>query len=185
MTFLSLLGQASNDYYTNQSLYDSTYYTTSAGDTAALAGFMAFMLTFGLIIAAASYVVSAFLLSRIFKKAGIEEWKAWVPVYNSWIFLELGDQKGFWAILSLIPGINFVAVIFMLIAAYNIGLNFQKESWFVLLAIFVPVVWLVWLAFDSSTWKGMVVTKTATAAPSTTPPATPKPPATPTSTPKA
>jgi hypothetical protein len=118
--------------------------------TAALKG----MLMFFVVFAVVAYVVYALLLSRIFKKAGVEGWKAWVPVYNSWIMLELGGQKGFWAVLALVPVVNIAAAVFMYIAMYNIGLKLGKDGAFVLLAIFLPIVWLIWLAVDSSTWKG-------------------------------
>jgi hypothetical protein len=182
MKFLSLLGQASDQYYGDPYMYDtsnSMYGASSQMDSATAAGVLAFMLIFGLIAALIGYVVSAFLLSRIFKKAGVESWKAWVPIYNMWILLELGDQKGFWAIIALIPVINIVSVVMLIIAEYNIGLKLQKEGWFVLLAIFLPLVWLIWLAFDKSTWKGIVATAkpaTPTSAPTPpTPPTTPTP----------
>jgi hypothetical protein len=160
MSILSLLAQASN--------YDPYNYnspsTTLTNEQAA--GIAAGTVILGLVIAAVAYVVTALLLSRIFKKAGVESWKAWVPVYNSWVLLELGGQQGYWAVLALIPVVNIVAAIFMIIAMYHIGLSLGKSGAFVLLAIFLPLVWLVWLALDKSTWKGV---HTAPAAQSTTP----------------
>jgi len=141
---------AQSQYYSDQ-----YYYSTPDNiDGSAYIGFSIFFILFALVIVAVMYVVAAFLLSRIFKKAGIETWKAWVPVYNNWIFFELGGQKGYWAVLALIPIVNIIATVFMFIAMYQIGLNFGKEGAFVLLAIFLPIVWLIWLAVDNSTWKG-------------------------------
>lgn len=187
MTFLSLLGQAS-EYYSDPSTYDSSTYNSmynsasnAQASEAAAAGIFAFMMIFILITVVVSYVISAFLLGRIFKKAGVEQWKAWVPIYNNWVLLELGDQKGFWAVLAIIPFVNIVSVVFMIIAMHNIGLKLGKESWFVLLAIFLPIVWLIWLAFDKSTWKGALPHATAAA----TSPGTPTPPTTPPATPTA
>jgi hypothetical protein len=142
----------SESYYYDSSDYSS--YATSDENTAAaillFGGFMIFALIFALIM----YAVSAWLLGRIFKKAGLESWVSWVPVYNSWKLLELGGQPGWWAVLALIPIVNIVAAVFMIIAMYHVGLKLQKEGWFVLLAIFVPLVWMVWLAFDDSKWQG-------------------------------
>jgi uncharacterized membrane protein len=100
------------------------------------------------------YIIGALLLGNIFKKAGTPAWKAWVPVYNSWTLLKLGGQSGFWAVIALIPIINLISAIFLFIAMYHIGRNFGKSDAFVLLAIFLPIVWLIWLAVDGSTWKG-------------------------------
>lgn len=98
------------------------------------------------------YVIYALLLSRIFKKARIEEWAAWVPVYNNWKLLELGGQKGFWAVLAIVPIVNIASMVFMYIAMYHVGKKLGKENWFVLLAIFFPLIWFIWLAFDDSKW---------------------------------
>lgn len=128
-------------------------YSNTPTDTAAAAVVVVTFLIFSLFIVLISYVVHALLLGRIFKKADIEQWIAWVPFYNTWKTLELGGQQGFWSVLMIIPFVNIVSAIFLYIAMYNIGLKLQKEGWFVLLAIFLPIVWLIWLAFDSSTWN--------------------------------
>lgn len=138
--------------------YDYTYnYDTSMGDPATTAAGFALIGTFFLflvIISIIAYVVNAFLLGRIFKKAGVEQWAAWMPIYNIWKLLEIGGQQGFWAVLMLLPFVNIVAAVFMYIAMYRIGKSLGKEDWFILLAIFIPVVWLIWLAFDDSKWQG-------------------------------
>lgn len=133
----------------------STPAYSSSNDEQTLAGIvvLTFLLFFFGLIAIITYVVHAFLLGRVFEKAKVKQWIAWVPFYNTWKTLELGGQQGFWAILMIIPVVNIVASIFLFIAMYNIGLKLQKEGWFVLLAIFLPIVWLGWLAFDSSKWN--------------------------------
>ena len=103
--------------------------------------------------------------------------------------LELGGQKGWWAILMLVPVVNIVALVFYFIAAYYIGLKLGKEGVFVLLAIFLPIVWLIWLAFDKSTWNNAApaaaVAAPAPAHPVDTPVEEPKPPVPPTTPPAA
>jgi hypothetical protein len=140
--------------------YQSTYQTQTELDP----GMSMAIVVVALIFALIAYVIVALLMGRIFKKAGVEQWKAWVPVYNQWVFLEIGGQKGWIALLSLLAVIPFVGVIgsivalvFACIAAYNIGLKLQKEGWFVILYILVSPVWLVWLAFDSSRWNPAAV----------------------------
>lgn len=152
MGILSTLAQSS--YYDDPSLYYTTTSstTTSSESAAAAAAALAFLLVFALIFALVAYVITAFCLMRIFKKAGIEQWPAWVPIYNNWKLLEIGGQQGFWAILSIIPIVNIAAAIFMYIAMYNIGLKLQKEGIFVLVGIIAAPVWLIWLAFDKSVW---------------------------------
>ena len=151
--------------FAQSSYYDYSYTPSSTEESVAAAGAMVFIMVFALVLTAIAYVINSFLLARIFKKAGVETWKAWVPIYNNWITLELGGQKGYWAALALIPFVNIVAAVFMIIAMYHIGLKFGKDGAFVLLAIFLPLVWLAWLAFDDSKWSGPKL-ETAPAAPS-------------------
>lgn len=136
--------------------YDYTYDapTTTETDPAVAAAIIGGVVMFTLVAVIISYVIYAFLLGRIFQKAGVEQWKAWVPVYNTWVMLELGGQQGFWAVLAFIPFVNIVSLVFMYMAMYEIGLKLDKQGAFVLLAIFLPIVWLIWLAFDGSKWKG-------------------------------
>lgn len=138
-------------YYDGYSDYSSSYSDT---DPAVAAGLTVFMLGFTFVLVVVAYVVTSYLLSRIFKKAGIEAWKAWLPIYNNWIMLEMGGQKGYWAVLAFVPIVNIVSMVFMYIAMYNIGLRLGKEGAFVLWAIFVPLVWYIWLAVDKSKWNG-------------------------------
>ncbi len=165
MGILSTLAQSGYDY--------GEYYTTSSSniDPAAAAAAFIMLSLFAFIVFAVIYVVVALLLGKIFKKAGQPAWIAWVPVYNTWKMLEIGGQQGFWAILMLVPVVNIVAAVFIYIAMYNIGLKLGKEGVFVLLAIFLSLVWLIWLAVDQSTWDD------SKGAPSlagpTTPPKTP------------
>lgn len=147
MNTLSLFAQADAELYT----------TSTTVDEAAFAAIILGMLFFWIIFAIIVYVVGALLLGRIFKKAGLASWPAWVPIYNAWKLLEIGGQQGFWAVLSLIPLVNIVSAVFIIIAEYHVGLKLGKSGAFVLLAIFLPIVWLIWLAVDGSKWNEKAV----------------------------
>lgn len=135
---------------------ETTYTVTSSGLSNSDGSLIVVMLVAMLVVALISYAVGSYLLSRIFKKAGVNPGIAWVPVYNMWKMLEMGDQKGFWAILAFIPFVNFASIIFYYIAMYHIGRKFGKEDWFIALAILLPIVWIIILAFDKSQWNGGV-----------------------------
>jgi hypothetical protein len=149
MTYLTNLAQ----YYTT---YD--YTTTSTVDPAAAAAVTAAVIGFSLVLLAVSYVIGAIFLGKLFKKAGVPSWIAWVPFYNTWKLLEIGGQQGFWAVLAIIPFVNYVSLVFMYIAMFHIGKKLGKEGVFVLLAIFLPIVWLIWLAVDKSVWNDQAST---------------------------
>lgn len=140
-------------------MYETTYYTTSSNLTgasaAALGGTMIIItLVVSLVCAAGAYIFMSLLYRMIFKKAGVKTSIAWIPIYNSWKFLEIGDQKGFWSIMSFIPGLNIVAAIFMYIAMFHIGKKLGKEDWFVLVGILAAPIWFLILGLDKSVWNG-------------------------------
>ncbi|MDB5167214.1 MAG: hypothetical protein JWN26_359 [Candidatus Saccharibacteria bacterium] len=139
-----------------QSHYSYVY--NAPADAAVAPAVIALVFFVGFIIFLVIYALHAFLLSRIFKKAGASQGIAWVPFYNTWKLLELGDQPGFWAILSIVPFVNYAAAVFLYIAMYKVGLKFGKEGTWVLLAIFLPTVWMAILAFDSSKWNSKKTT---------------------------
>ena len=121
-------------------------------ETATVLAIAAFIIFATLVLSVIMYVLTSLCLMSIFKRAGVKPWIAWVPFYNQWKMLEIGGQQGFWVVLSIIPVVNIVSVVFMYIAMYNIGLKFGKGGAFVLLAIFLPVVWLIWLAVEKNPW---------------------------------
>lgn len=141
--------------YETYDTYDdsSLYYTTTDVDSATAAT-AALLVTLPIIFffSLVAYVLQGIFLGLIFKKAGLAAWPAWVPVYNLWKWLEIGGQKGFWSILSLVPFVQIVAYVFIYISAYHIGLKLNKPGAFVLLAIFLTPVWLIWLAVDDTKW---------------------------------
>jgi len=136
--------------------YSSGYTTTSTSsqlDDSASAAIFLGVLLFTFVMTVIAYVIMSLLLGRIFKKAGVPAWTAWVPFYSNYKLLEIGGQPGYWAILAIIPGVNIAAAVFMYIAMYNIGLKLGKSGTFVLWALFLPIVWSVWLAVDASAWN--------------------------------
>lgn len=172
MTFLSNIAQ----YYTT---YNDSYYTTTSDPetAAAAAAFTGVMILITFLLLVAIYAVTAIFLGMIFKKAGVPRWVAWVPVYNTWKLLEIGGQQGFWSVLAIIPIVNYVSAVFVFIAMYHIGKKLGKSGAFVVLGIFLPVVWMIWLAVDKSTWNDA-----ASTAPSLHKDPTPVPPTTPAAT---
>lgn len=147
MNILTTLAQSS--YYSDPSSYSSGSQLTS--DQTAAVGM--FVLLFWFITVITTYVLFGVSLMRIFKKAGVPSWIAWVPFYNNWKLLEIGGQQGFWAVLAIVPILNVVSAVFMYIAMYNIGLKLGKTGSFLIVAIFLAPVWLIWLAFDKSVWN--------------------------------
>lgn len=143
-----------NTVFTSSNLSTTDATTLFGGLAAASGAFILIMIVVALVCALISYAVSSFLISRIFKKAGVKTSIAWIPIYNAWKMLELGDQKGFWVLFSLFPPLAIVSIVFTYIAMYHIGKKLGKEDWFVVIAILAAPVWFIWLGFDKSVWNG-------------------------------
>lgn len=137
-------------------------------DSAAAAAFVGFVILISFLIAIAGYVLSSLFLMKIFDKAGVQgKWRAWVPVYNSMVFLKLGDLSP-WLILYCIGGavllswigIGFIfsaaAGVLMVLAAYRVGQKLQKEGAWIVLYIFLSIVWLAINAYDKSRWNTQI-----------------------------
>jgi hypothetical protein len=146
MSILSHFAQ-SPQYYSN-----GTTSLTEA-EAVAIAGTLLVVSVFVLFIILIVYVVLSLCMMQIFKKAGVKPWIAWVPFYNTWKVLEIGGQPGHWAALSVIPIVNIISAVYIWIAMYHIGKKLGKDDAFIVLGIFLPLVWYIWLAVDKSKWN--------------------------------
>ena len=61
-------------------------------------------------VSAALYVWIALALSAVFRKSGEEAWKAWVPILNAVVLLQLGGLSGWLLLLGLVPFLGWLAV---------------------------------------------------------------------------
>ena len=124
---------------------------TNWGDAAAIFALVSAWLGIILIVALAYYVVASLFTAAVFKKANIAQWKAWVPVYNTIKMLQLGGFSGWYLLLVLIPYLGAIAVaVIECIAIYNISKKFGKDGAWLVLYIFLPLVWLGIIGYDSS-----------------------------------
>lgn len=140
------------------SYYDPSYAT----GLYALVGIIWF---FASIAGVIGYVISAFLLMKIFDKAGVQgKWRAWVPVYNVIVLGKLGDVSP-WVvlgavILTIIPVLHYVTwialVVVVVMIAIRVNAKLGKEWPFILLFLIPGLGVLIWLAihaFGSSPWR--------------------------------
>ncbi|MGM7667605.1 large exoprotein [Microbacterium sp. A93] len=110
------------------------------------------------------YVVTAFFLSKVFAKAGVQgTWRAWAPVYNLMVFFKLGDLSP-WLVLYCFGGavlLSWIGIGFLFslalfagsgVAAYRIGMKLGKEPAFVALWL-IPPAWLGVVAYGKQTWN--------------------------------
>lgn len=125
-------------------------------DAANVLGGMSIMLflTIALIAAVIGYVISSLLYMLIFKKAGIDTKKAWIPFYNRWTFFELGGQEGWKSLLTFIPYVGIIiSAIFAILAAIEISKKLDKSPYWAILFAFASPIWFLILGLDSSRWN--------------------------------
>lgn len=53
-------------------------------------------------------VFSFYGLGMLFLKMGLMPWKAYIPVYNFWIYSKALGKPGWWGLLMLVPGVNLM-----------------------------------------------------------------------------
>lgn len=133
-----------------------------------------------LLLALAAYVIYSIFLSKIFKKASLPAWQAWVPFLNSWRTLELGGKKGYWIALGIGSSISStisrnidndnalaISIVFYiiaiglgiayfvinLIALHNINLKMQYGAGMTVCAAFLPIVWVIVLGVSKNQWN--------------------------------
>lgn len=139
----------------------SDYGVSSGADAA----FLAIAYLFVFLFSIAGYLITAFLLMRVFDRAGVQgKWRAWVPVYNYMVFSKLGDVTP-WAIVAVIvagfvPIVNIFAGLasFVLIIMISVRVNakFGRDWPILLLFILGPLGFFIWLGiagFGSNPWN--------------------------------
>ncbi|TAH08920.1 MAG: S26 family signal peptidase, partial [Sphingobacteriia bacterium] len=85
-------------------------------------------------------------LYGMFKKAGIEPWKALVPFYNTWLIVQKSAIKQYWFWLQLVPIAGQFITIWITIIFV---MNFKKVSVLDHAAtVFIPFIYFPYLGFS-------------------------------------
>ncbi len=93
-------------------------------------------------------LVSFFGLSKLFTKAGLESWKAWIPVYNFFVLSKLLGKPTWWCLIMIVPGVN---ILMYGVYGFNVARAFNKPSNSDLLfASILPYIFFVKLGFDNT-----------------------------------
>lgn len=143
--------------------------TSDSGESAAILatvlGVYAIAILIGVVLGLISWVVLSIGLSAVFRKTGVEPWKAWVPFYSSYTWLRLGGQNGHWVWAALIPYGGIVTSIFIYIGMHRTGIAFGKQTGFLVLGIFFPWVWVLMLGFGKDEYRPELITAAGLGAP--------------------
>ena len=93
-------------------------------------------------------LASFFGLSKLFTKAGLESWKAFIPVYNFFLLAKLLEKPWWWCLIMIVPGVN---IIMYGVFGFNVARAFNKPSnQDLLFASILPYIFFVKLGFDET-----------------------------------
>lgn len=87
----------------------------------------------------------------VFVKAGQPGWKSLIPLYGTYILLKIVGRPGWWLLLFLIPGVNFVVWAFV---ALDLAKSFGKGIGFGIGLIFLSIIFYAILGLGSATYLG-------------------------------
>ncbi len=104
-----------------------------------------------LLLILAIFVVYVVGLWRVFTKAGQPGWSAIIPIYNFWVLLKIVGRPGWWILMMLIP---LVSIVFQIIVLNDLSKSFGHGTGFTVGLFFLPFVFVLILAFGSSTYRG-------------------------------
>lgn len=151
--------------------YDYEYSGASSG-IEFLAAFFMVMAGF-FFFAIVAYVVTAFFLQKLLKSAGHKTpASAWVPLWSTVSLMEIGGIKQPWiwtliffggsAFSNLIPGIGPIISLAVLVFAVIVTIFLAKgvqagvgkgETGMIVLAVLVPMLWIILMAIESEKRK--------------------------------
>ena len=118
--------------------------------TAALVGSL-----ISLLLSAAVYVWIALALSAVFRKSGVEPWKAWVPILNTVVLLQLAGLSGWWLLLVFFPVLGAIAlVVVFAFAVYRVSVAFGFGIGMTVLGVLLFPVWASVIGWGSARWVG-------------------------------
>lgn len=121
--------------------------------TAALVGSL-----ISLLLSAAVYVWIALALSAVFRKSGVESWKAWVPILNTVVLLQLAGLSGWWLLVILFPVLGaIVFVVVFAFAVYRVSAAFGFGVGMTVLGVLFFPIWASVIGWGSARWVGREV----------------------------
>lgn len=86
-------------------------------------------------------------LAKLFRKAGVAPWKAWVPFLNTWEIVKLSELRKHWFYWQFIPIAGWFISIWLLIEMVKLFGKFGLLQH--ILVVFVPFLYLPYLGSDS------------------------------------
>ncbi len=105
-------------------------------------------------------LVSVFIIVcmwKVFKKAGRNGWEAIIPIYNIIVLFQIAGVNPLVILWNLVPIVGSVVFLVYSVMAYiKLAKSFNKSTGFGIGLVFLNVIFMAILAFDSSTYTAPV-----------------------------
>lgn len=88
---------------------------------------------------------------KIFEKAGKPGWASLVPIYSSFVYMEIINKPKIWILYMLIP---IAGIYWAYLSVVEFAKVFGKDSGFALGLIFLPLIFYPILAFGDAQYQG-------------------------------
>ena len=99
-----------------------------------------------------SYILSGIALMKIFEKADVTAWYAWIPFLNIYWITKIATGNGWLFLLVLIPCVG--SLIYLILMAIKLSAAFGYGGGMIVLLIFLPIIAYFVIGFGSSQYNG-------------------------------
>lgn len=126
---------------------------------------LAFFLVF-CIIALIVYLLKAIGRYKLFKKANVEGWKAFIPIYNTYVECEITGISTYWVLISIVIGfcssflgplafLGYIAQLyFSIILSLSLARSYGKTEAFGICMFLLGPIFYPMLGFGKSDYEG-------------------------------
>ena len=135
------------DYSTMYNYGTSALTAEESGAFGALFGAIAAMGVMFYIISLLIAVFAIICQWKIFTKAGKPGWASLIPIYNMVVLFQVANMNPWLLLLMLIPIANIIVMILLYV---NLAKAFGKGGGFAVGLLFLNIIFMAILAFDSS-----------------------------------
>lgn len=96
------------------------------------------------------YLFFSYCLYKIFQKAGRQDaWAAFIPIYNTFVLVDVVKKPILWFILMFIPLVNIVIMIMLI---HRLSKFFGKGTLMTIVILFLPFIGYPVLAFSDAVY---------------------------------
>lgn len=114
-----------------------------------------FGIAVSLLLSAGLYIWAALAFAAVFRKAGVEGWKAWVPILNSVVLLQLARLSPWLLLVALVPVLGWIAIVAVFAVAFHrLSVAFGFGAGMTVLGVLASPVWASIVGWGSERWVG-------------------------------